>query len=63
MAGVNIVAILQGRGPAVTDLVGGQVQDHVRSASSVAPLFKSGKIEGLGVTSAQPPRSFRIGLP
>jgi tripartite-type tricarboxylate transporter receptor subunit TctC len=59
MANVNIVAIpYKGGGPAVTDLVGGQVQMMFSSASSVANFIKSGKLNPIAVTSAHPSAVF-----
>lgn len=55
MAGVNIVRInYKGAGPAVNDLIAGQLQVMFASASSVAPHVKSGRLRALAVTSAKP---------
>jgi tripartite-type tricarboxylate transporter receptor subunit TctC len=63
LAGVNIVAIpYKAAGPALNDLIGGQVQLMFGSAASVAPHIKSGKLIALAVTSAQPSALFP-GLP
>ena len=43
----------KGTGPALTDLMGGQVQAIVATAPSVMPLIKSGKMRVLAVTSAK----------
>jgi tripartite-type tricarboxylate transporter receptor subunit TctC len=47
----------KGAGPAITDLLGGQISVLVTSTSSVAPFIQSGKMRALAVTS---PR--RIGV-
>ena len=55
MAAVNIVWIpYKGGGPAVTALVGGEVELMFASAGSVAPHMKSGRVRALAVTSARP---------
>ena len=55
MAGINIVNIpYKATGSAVNDLIGGQVQLMIATALSVTPHMKSGRLRGLGVTSAQP---------
>jgi tripartite-type tricarboxylate transporter receptor subunit TctC len=41
----------KGAGPAITDLMGGQVQSMIATAPSVTSLFKSGKMRVLAVTS------------
>jgi len=55
MAGVDIVKIsYRGAGPAIVDLLGGQVHLMFATAGSVTPHIKSGKVRALAVTSAQP---------
>ena len=55
MAGVNMVRIsYKGNGPAVNDLIAGQVHLMFSSAAGVMPHVKSGKVKALAVTSAQP---------
>jgi tripartite-type tricarboxylate transporter receptor subunit TctC len=55
MAGVNIVHIpYKGAGPAISDLIGGQVQLMFPNAAAVGPHLKSGKLRALAVTSSQP---------
>ena len=52
MAGVDVVHVpYKGEAPAMTDLLGGQIAFMVNQASSVVPLIKSGKLNGLGVTT------------
>ncbi len=52
MTGINIVHIpYKGAGPALTDLVGGQVQMMFTGISSTLPHVKSGRLKALGVSS------------
>lgn len=54
MAKVNITHIpYKGAGPALTDLLGGQVDMMFGTAAAVTPLIHSGKLRALGVTTAQ----------
>jgi tripartite-type tricarboxylate transporter receptor subunit TctC len=54
LAGIDLVHVpYKGTGPAITDLLGGQVQLMFNSMPSVLPLVKSGKLKGLGVGSPQ----------
>ena len=63
MAGVNIVHIpYRGTGPAVTALIGGQVQLMLANAAAVTPHVKSGRLRALAVASAQP-SALAPGLP
>ena len=63
MAGVEIVQVsYKGGGPALIDLLAGQVQLMFASASSVAPHMHSGRLRALAVTSVRPSRLFP-GLP
>ena len=41
----------KGAGPALTDLVGGQVQTMITGVSSTLPYVKSGRLKALGVSS------------
>jgi tripartite-type tricarboxylate transporter receptor subunit TctC len=53
MAGVSLVRIAyNGTGPALTDLLTGQVQVMFANVAPVAPLVKAGRLRALGVTSA-----------
>ncbi|MBI4191064.1 MAG: tripartite tricarboxylate transporter substrate binding protein [Betaproteobacteria bacterium] len=55
MAGVNIVRVAyKGSGPAITDLIGGQVQLMFAVASSVTQQIKAGRLRALAITTAQP---------
>ena len=63
MAGVNMVGIpYRGNGPAVTGLIGGQVQLMIATAMSVVPHIKSGRMRALAVASTQP-SALAPGLP
>ena len=54
MAGVKLVHVpYKGGGPAMTDLVGGQVQLVFATAASAAPQIKAGRIKGIAVTTAK----------
>lgn len=55
MADVDIVHIpYKGTGPAINDLLGGQLQIMFPNAASVMPHVKVGRLRALGVSSAQP---------
>jgi tripartite-type tricarboxylate transporter receptor subunit TctC len=63
MAHVNLVRIpYRGNGPALTAVIGGQVQLIFPTAGSAAPHLKSGRLKALAVTSAKPTALFP-GLP
>lgn len=63
MAAVNIVHVpYRGAGPALTALIGGEIQVMFPSASSVTPHIRSGKLKGVAVTSAVP-SALAPGLP
>ena len=52
MTGIDIVHIpYKGAGPALTDLVGGQVQMMFTGISSTLPYVKAGRLKALGVSS------------
>jgi len=55
LAGVGILRITyKGIGPALTDVIGGQVQLSFANVSAGLPHVKSGKLKLLAITSAQP---------
>ena len=59
MAAVNIVSVpYKGSGPALIGLLSGQVQVIFATAPTVAPHVKSGKLNALAVTTAQPSALF-----
>ena len=52
LAGVNIIHVpYKGAGPALTDLVGGQIQIMFTGISSTLPYVKSGRLKALAVSS------------
>ena len=52
MAGVKMTHVpYKGGGPAMIDLVGGQVQLVYATAASAVPMIKAGKIKGIAVTT------------
>jgi tripartite-type tricarboxylate transporter receptor subunit TctC len=54
LAHVNMVHVpYRGSGPALTDLMGGQIDLMFSTVSSVSQLVKSGQLRALAVTSAQ----------
>ena len=54
MAGVKLVHVpYKGGGPAMTDLVGGQVQLIFATTASAIPQIKAGRIKGIAVTTAK----------
>lgn len=54
MAGVKMVHVpYKGAGPALADLVGGQVQTMFTGISSTLPYVKSGRLKALAVSSAK----------
>ena len=55
MAKVDILWVpYKGNGPAMNDLMSGQVQVMFGTAGSVAPHIKSGRVRAIAVTSAEP---------
>ena len=55
MAGVDLVRIgYKGGGPAMNDVLAGQVKVMFATAGSVSSHVKSGRLKGLAVTSAEP---------
>jgi tripartite-type tricarboxylate transporter receptor subunit TctC len=58
LAGVDLVHVpYRGNGPAVTDLLGGQVQALIASLPSSIEYVKAGKVRALAVTSAKRPET------
>jgi len=54
MAGVKLIHVpYKGGGPAMTDLIGGQVQLIFATTASAIPHIKSGRIKGIAVTTAK----------
>ena len=54
MAGVDILIVpYKGGGPAITELLGGQVKMFFNSAAAYLPLMKSGKLRVLATTGLQ----------
>lgn len=63
IAGVNLVRIgYRGSGPALIDVMAGQVKVMFATATSSSPHVKSGRLKALAVTSAEPSR-LAPGLP
>jgi tripartite-type tricarboxylate transporter receptor subunit TctC len=53
-AGIDITTIpYKGGGPAIIDLIGGQVQMLISGAPGVLPHIKSGKLKAIGVTDSK----------
>jgi tripartite-type tricarboxylate transporter receptor subunit TctC len=53
MAGVDLVHVpYRGAAPAITDLIGGQVQVVIDAMITTLPHIQSGKLRALGVTTA-----------
>lgn len=44
----------KGQGPAVTDVVGNQVQMLISSGPSILPMIRNGKLKAVGITSLKP---------
>jgi tripartite-type tricarboxylate transporter receptor subunit TctC len=54
MAGIDMVHVpYKGAGPAITDVIGGQVQTMFASALNALPMIRAGKLRALAVTSAR----------
>jgi tripartite-type tricarboxylate transporter receptor subunit TctC len=54
LAGIDIVHVpYKGAGPALTDLIAGQVQMLISAYSSAFPHIKAGKLRALGVTGSK----------
>ena len=59
MAQVDLTHVpYKGSAPAITDLLGGQIQIMFTTVASVAAYIKDGKLRALAVTSAQRSRAF-----
>lgn len=59
VAGIDITHVpYKGSAPAITDLIGGQVQMMFEQGPSVQSFLKSGQLRALAVTSAQRVRNF-----
>jgi tripartite-type tricarboxylate transporter receptor subunit TctC len=59
MAGIVMVGVpYKGSGPALNDLLGGQVQLAFFPAAAGMPYVKSGRLRALAITSAQPSALF-----
>ena len=53
MAGVDMVHVpYRGGGPALTDLLGGQVQVYFATTASSVEYIRAGKLRALAVTTA-----------
>lgn len=71
MAGIDILHVpYKGSGPAMVDLIGGQVQAMIETAPSAQQHIKTGKIRALATTTLQPvdtmpgvPTATQAGLP
>ena len=44
----------KGQGPAVTDVIGNQVQMMISSGPSILPMVRNGKLRAIGITSLEP---------
>ena len=54
MAGVNLTTVpYKGAAPAITDLLGGQIQVMFTTVASCAPLVAAGQLRAIAVTSAE----------
>ena len=54
MAGVNLTTVpYKGAAPAITDLIGGQIQVMFTTVASAASLVQGGQLRAIGVTSAE----------
>ena len=54
MAGVDILVVpYKGGGPAIADLLGGQVKTFFNSANAFLPLMKAGRVRVLATTGAR----------
>ncbi|MFN9127962.1 MAG: tripartite tricarboxylate transporter substrate-binding protein, partial [bacterium] len=54
MAGIDVIHVpYKGLSPALTEVIGGQIQYSFGSWSTVGPFVKAGKLRALAVTSAK----------
>ncbi|WP_076864992.1 tripartite tricarboxylate transporter substrate binding protein [Bradyrhizobium mercantei] len=59
LAGVNLTTVpYKGAAPAITDLMGGQIQVMFTTVASCASLVEAGQLRAIGVTSAERSASF-----
>jgi tripartite-type tricarboxylate transporter receptor subunit TctC len=59
MAGVNLTTVpYKGSAPAITDLIGGQIQVMFTTVASAASLVEGGQLHALAVTSAERSSAF-----
>jgi tripartite-type tricarboxylate transporter receptor subunit TctC len=59
MAGVNMTTVpYKGSAPAITDLIGGQIQVMFTTVASAASLVEAGQLRALAVTSAERSQAF-----
>jgi tripartite-type tricarboxylate transporter receptor subunit TctC len=59
MAGVNLTTVpYKGAAPAITDLIGGQIQVMFTTVASCASLVEAGQLRALAVTSAERSQAF-----
>lgn len=55
LAGIDVLHVpYKGSGPAMTDLIGGQVQAMIETAPAAQSHIKAGKLRALATTTAQP---------
>ena len=60
LAGIQMTHVpYRGAGPAITDLMGGQVDMIFGTAAAVSPFVQSGKLRAIAVTSPQPSPSLK----
>ena len=51
---INLLQVpYKGASPAITDVMGGQVDDYIGTLTSLVPLMKSGRLTGVAVTTAK----------
>ena len=58
-ANINLLQVpYKGAAPAITDVMGGQVDIYIGTLTSLVPLIQSGKLNGVAVTTAKRSTSF-----